>query len=285
MTRPTPEVLLVMTNPEVRAGRPTAGQFRPGTPLAPIPLMNPTISTSAATPSPMPEGKSRRSGVRWIGLILGAGILVTLLAVFDVRALLREALALIERLGPWGPILFIAAYVLATVFFMPGSVLTLGAGALFGVVWGSVYVSIGSTLGATCAFLVGRYFARNWVAAKIQGNERFSTIDRAVADEGWRIVGLTRLSPVFPFALLNYAFGLTRVSLKGYVLASWIGMMPGTVMYVYLGSIARAGATGSQRSAAQWALYGLGMAATLAVTVIMTRIARRALAKRSGMLA
>lgn len=274
-----------MTNPEVRAAQLAAGRFRPGIPLTPIPSMNPTVSTSAATPSPTPERKSRPSGVRWIALILGAAILITLLTVFDVRALLREALALIEGLGPWGPILFIAAYVLATVFFMPGSVLTLGAGALFGVAWGSVYVSIGSTLGATCAFLVGRYLARNWVAAKIQGNERFSSIDRAVAEEGWRIVGLTRLSPVFPFALLNYAFGLTRVSLKGYVLASWIGMMPGTVMYVYLGSLARAGAAGQQRSPAEWALYGVGLVATLAVTVMITRIARRALAKRTGSVA
>ena len=244
--------------------------------------MNPTVCNSAATPSPMPEGTRRPGNRRWMVLILGAVILITLLSVFDVRALLRDALELIERLGPWGPILFIGAYVVATVCFMPGSVLTLGAGALFGVAWGSVYVSIGSTLGATCAFLVGRYFTRHWVAARIQGNERFISIDRAVAEEGWRIVGLTRLSPVFPFALLNYAFGLTRVSLKGYVLASWIGMMPGTVMYVYLGSLARAGAAGQQRSAAEWALYGVGLVATLAVTVMITRMARRALAKRTG---
>lgn len=209
-----------------------------------------------------------------------AGVLI-LLSVADVREALRGVLSLIERLGVWGPILFIAAYVVATVFFVPGSVLTLGAGALFGVGWGSVYVSAGSTLGATCAFLVGRYLARDWVAAKIQGNERFSAIDRAVAEEGWRIVGLTRLSPVFPFTLLNYAFGLTRVSLRGYVLASWIGMMPGTVMYVYLGSLARVGADAARRSPAEWTLYAVGMLATLTVTVVITRIARRALAQRA----
>lgn len=244
--------------------------------------MNVTDSNSEVPSSTLPEGKRRRSGVRWVALLVGVVILITLLAVFDVRALLGEGLALIERLGPWGPILFIVAYVVATVLFLPGSVLTLGAGAVFGVVWGSVYVSIGSTLGATCAFLVGRYLARDWVASRIQGNERFRTIDRAVAEEGWRIVGLTRLSPVFPFSLLNYAFGLTRVSLKGYVLASWIGMMPGTVMYVYLGSLARAGAAGQQRTPAEWALYGVGLVATLAVTVVITRIARRALAQRTG---
>jgi uncharacterized membrane protein YdjX (TVP38/TMEM64 family) len=243
-----------------------------------MPLKNPGSSTPEPPP---PHGKSRRNGWRWVGLVAGVVVLVTLLAVVDVRTLLREALSWIERLGAWGPLLFIAAYILATVLFLPGSVLTLGAGALFGVAWGSVYVSIGSTLGATCAFLVGRYLARDWVAAKIRGNERFSAMDRAVADEGWRIVGLTRLSPVFPFALLNYAFGITQVSLRGYVLASWIGMMPGTVMYVYLGSLARAGAAGQQRTTAEWALYGVGMVATLAVTVVMTRMARRALAKRT----
>jgi uncharacterized membrane protein YdjX (TVP38/TMEM64 family) len=243
-----------------------------------MPLMDPRISTPEPPPT---HRKSRRNGWRWVGLIAGVVLLSMLLAVVDVRTLLREALSWIERLGAWGPVLFIAAYVLATVLFLPGSVLTLGAGALFGVAWGSVYVSIGSTLGATCAFLVGRYLARDWVAAKIRGNERFSAMDRAVADEGWRIVGLTRLSPVFPFALLNYAFGITQVSLKGYVLASWIGMMPATVMYVYLGSLARAGAAGRQRTTAEWTLYGVGLLATLAVTVMMTRMARRALAKRT----
>ena len=102
-----------------------------------------------------------------------------------------------------------------------------------------------------------------------------------MAAEGWRVVALTRLSPVFPFSLLNYAFGLTQVSFRGYLLASWIGMMPGTVMYVYLGSLARLGTGTSQRSPAEWTLYGVGLAATLAVTVLITRIARRALAQRT----
>jgi uncharacterized membrane protein YdjX (TVP38/TMEM64 family) len=168
----------------------------------------------------------------------------------------------------------------ATVLFIPGSALTLGAGALFGVAWGSLYVSVGSTLGATAAFLVGRYVARNAIAKKIEGNERFAAIDKAVANEGWKIVGLTRLSPVFPFALLNYGFGLTRVKLGDYMLASWIGMMPGTVMYVYLGSLAKA-ATGERvRTTGEWALYGVGLLATVAVTIFVTRIAKQALAKR-----
>ena len=159
---------------------------------------------------------------------------------------------------------FIVLYILATVLFLPGSILTLGAGLLFGLVLGFVYVSIASTLGATAAFLTGRYLARDWVARKIEGNTTFRAIDDAVAEGGWRIVGLTRLSPIFPFNMLNYAFGLTQVSLRDYFFASWIGMMPGTVMYVYLGSLAGSlaalGSGARARTPGEWTLYAVGLA-------------------------
>lgn len=219
----------------------------------------------------------------WWKWVLYLGVAVALVAgakYFHVQDLLRQALNWVGQLGPWGVIIFIGIYVVATVLFIPGSVLTLGAGAVFGVAWGSVYVSIASTLGATAAFLVGRYLARDAIARKIEGNARFAAIDKAVANEGWKIVGLTRLSPVFPFTLLNYAFGLTQVSLRDYVLASWIGMMPGTVMYVYLGSLAKAASGEHTRTPGEWALYGVGLLATVIVTVFVTRIAKRALAKR-----
>ena len=240
------------------------------------------MATPQFPASPVPPADCKLCAWRkWAVLLVLAAALVALFTTFDVRGLLRDALAAVGRLGAWGPALFVAMYVLAAVLFVPGSVLTLGAGAVFGVVWGSVYVSLGSTLGATGAFLVGRYLARGWVAKKIAGHAAFDAIDRAVADEGWKIVGLTRLSPVFPFALLNYAFGLTRVKLRDYVVASWIGMMPATVMYVYLGSLARAGAAGEKKSPAKWALYGVGLLTAIAVTVFVTRIARRALAQRA----
>ncbi len=240
--------------------------------------MGTTHSSGQSAQAAGPNGWAWR---KWLLVAIAVLALVALLTTFDVRSLLRDALKAIERLGAWGPALFVLVYVLATVLLVPGSVLTLGAGALFGVLLGSVYVSLASTLGATAAFLVGRYLARGRVSKKIEGNATFATIDRAVAEEGWKIVGLTRLSPLFPFTLLNYAFGLTRVKLRDYVIASWIGMMPATVMYVYLGSIARAGANGQERSPAQWALYGVGLIATIAVTLVITRIARRALAKRT----
>lgn len=219
---------------------------------------------------------------KWILVLIIAALGIAALFYFQVPAALREllnrALDWIAELGIWGPVTFAVIYILACVFFLPGSVLTLGAGALFGVVKGFILVSISSTLGATAAFLVGRDLARDWVAKKIEDNPKFAAIDKAVAREGWKIVGLVRLSPVFPFTLLNYAFGLTRVSLPHYIIASWIGMMPGTVMYVYIGSLARAGA--QETTPLQWALRGVGLVATIVVTVMLTRIAKQALAKK-----
>lgn len=233
-------------------------------------------------PTPAVAGRRRTSWARWSIAAIGAAMLVLLYTKLGGSTVLRAALGTIVGLGAWGPALFIGLYVVATVLFIPGSVLTLGAGALFGALWGSVYVSIGATLGATAAFLVGRYLARGWVAKRIEGHSSFGALDYAVADEGWKIVGLTRLSPVLPFTLLNYAFGLTRVKLLEYVVASWIGMMPGTVMYVYLGSLARVDAGRERRSPMEWALYAVGLLATVVVTVFVTRLARRSWAKRTS---
>jgi uncharacterized membrane protein YdjX (TVP38/TMEM64 family) len=223
-----------------------------------------------------------KPGFRWKWLLYLAVAVALLVAArhLHLQDRLKQALDWVAQLGPSGAVIFIGLYIVATVLFIPGSVLTLGAGAVFGVAWGSVYVSVGSTLGATAAFLVGRHLARNALARKMEGNERFAAIDKAVASEGWKIVGLTRLSPVFPFTLLNYAFGLTRVKLGHYMLASWIGMMPGTVMYVYLGSLARAATDERTRTTGEWVLYGVGLLATVVVTVFVTRTAKQALAKK-----
>jgi uncharacterized membrane protein YdjX (TVP38/TMEM64 family) len=160
----------------------------------------------------------------------------------------------------------------------------LGAGVVFGVVNGSIAVSIGATFGATCTFLVGRYLARDWVAKRIAGNDKFKAVDEAVAKEGWKIVLLTRLSPVFPFNLLNYAFGLTQVSVRHYFFASWLGMIPGTIMYVYIGSLAgdlaSLAAGDRTKTLGEWILYGVGLLATILVTVFVTRLAKKALAMR-----
>lgn len=198
-----------------------------------------------------------------------------------INDFLQNILQWLDNLGFWGMLIFIGIYILATIFLIPGAVLTLGAGAIFGVVQGSILVSVASTLAATVAFIIGRYFARGWVVKQIEKRPTFRAIDKAVAQEGWKIVGLTRLSPVFPFVFLNYAFGVTQVSLKDYVLVSWIGMMPGTIMYVYIGSltknIATLGAGSEQINTVQWMLQIIGFIATVAVTIYLTKIARKAL--------
>jgi uncharacterized membrane protein YdjX (TVP38/TMEM64 family) len=217
---------------------------------------------------------------RWAWVGAGALGLVALFVLVDIPTVLRNVLAAADRLGAWGPVLFIVAYVIATVLLIPASILTLGAGAVFGVVWGSIYVSIGATLGAACSFLLGRYFARDWVVSLAAKRPVFAAMDRAVAHEGWKIVGLARLSPIFPFTLINYLFGLTSVSFRAYVLASWIGITPATVLYVYAGSLARKGAHFLDRTRAEeWIFLAVALAASAVITALITRFVRKELEK------
>ena len=215
-----------------------------------------------------------------LAVILLAAI-VAILTLLDARARLGQFLEWVQTIGPWGPVAVAVIYIPACLLFLPGSIITLGAGFALGIVHATIAVSIGSTVGATAAFLVGRTIARGWIEEKVSGNARFRAIDQAVGRQGFTIVLLTRLSPAFPFNLLNYAFGLTNVSLGRYVLASWIGMLPGTVMYVYLGSaiksIADLVAGWLDLGRGQTFLFVVGLAATIAVTVMVTRLARRAL--------
>ena len=141
-----------------------------------------------------------------------------------------------EGLGIWAYVFVVVFYIVACVFLLPGSILTLGAGLLFGLIGGVITVSVGSTLGACAAFWIGRTVARNWISGKVATNDKFAAIDQAVAHQGFKIVLLTRLSPIFPFNMLNYAFGLTKIPFWKYAVGSWIGMIPGTVMYVYFGA-------------------------------------------------
>lgn len=187
----------------------------------------------------------------------------------------------VDSLGFWGPLVFIAGYAAATVAFVPGSLLTLAAGAIFGLGRGTLFVFFGSTIGASLAFLIARYLARGAVERRLEGKPRFERIDNAVAKQGRKIVFLMRLSPVFPFSLLNYALGLTKVRFVDYLIAC-IGMLPGTFLYVYygkaLGSLAAvAGGTQTEKGAADWILLSVGLVATVLVTTVITRIAKRAL--------
>ncbi len=201
-----------------------------------------------------------------------------------VQELLRTVLIQIEHLGVWGPVAFIITYNLATVLFIPGSVLTLGGGVIFGLWWGSVYVFVAATLGATFAFLIGRYLSRDRVVKYMETHPKFKALDRAVSQEGLKIVFLTRLCPLLPFNLLNYALGITQVSLKDYVLGSF-GMIPGTILYVYSGSLVvdlaainvATESTNPQALAVKWLINIVSFMATVAVTVSLTRIANKAL--------
>lgn len=232
-----------------------------------------------------------RRGLRRLwspNLLIGIALFAAYLAVklFVAEDLLKNVLRWIAGLGPLGPLIFIGVYIVAPVVFFPGVILSVGAGTVFGLLAGSIYVSIGATLGATCAFLVGRYVARQWVAARLEGNAKFKAIDRAVAREGWKIVGLARLSPLFPFNVLNYAFGLTNISLRDYFFATWLGMIPGIVMYVYLGSlagdVAMIGSRPLKRTPAHWAFEVAGFVISVGVALYVTYVAGRALREKTG---
>jgi uncharacterized membrane protein YdjX (TVP38/TMEM64 family) len=187
----------------------------------------------------------------------------------------------VGRAGFWGPLALAAFYVAACVLLIPGTVFTMAAGFLFGVPIGVVTASLGSTLGACAAFLVGRTVAGKWIERRMVGFPAFRALREAVGREGFKIVLLTRLSPVFPFNLINYAFGITTVSLRDYALGSWIGMLPGTVLFVYLGSAAKSlaelGTGRAQGGTAQHLLFGVGLAATLAVAWVVGRAAKKAM--------
>jgi uncharacterized membrane protein YdjX (TVP38/TMEM64 family) len=204
----------------------------------------------------------------------------------EAGAWLPRFAAWVDRLGVWGPVVFIAGYVVAVIAFAPGSLLTLAAGAIFGLAHGAVYVFVAATLGASLAFLIARHLARGAIERRLAGNARFAAIDRAVEAEGRRIVFLLRLSPAFPFNLLNYALGLTGVRFVDYLLAS-VGMIPGTLLYVYYGKLvgdvaALAGGEPVEKGPAYYVVLGLGLLATVGVTALVTRAARRALREATG---
>jgi uncharacterized membrane protein YdjX (TVP38/TMEM64 family) len=234
-------------------------------------------------------GSERRAQKKAVpGKSIGLGVLIIALfialRVLPVAQWLTEFNRWIAHLGIWGTLLFIVVYILATVLFFPASVLTIGAGFVFGVFLGTVIVSIAATTGAALAFLIARYFARDKMEQKVGSDQRFRQIDRAIGEQGPKLVFLLRLSPLIPFNLSNYFYGLTAVKFRPYVLASWIGMLPGTLLYVYLGAAGKAGlnaAAGQSSSRSPWeyVLFGVGLIATVVVTVWVTRIARKELTK------
>jgi uncharacterized membrane protein YdjX (TVP38/TMEM64 family) len=216
-------------------------------------------------------------------LVVALAALLAAVVALPVREWLAVGIAWIEdhRTISWAA--YIGVYVLAAVLVVPGSILTLAAGFVFGLPLGVVLVSAGSVLGAACAFLVGRFLARDWVAERIERLPRFRALDAATRQDGFMIVFLARLSPLFPFNLLNYGLGLTAVRFRDFFLASWIGMLPATVLYVYIGSLAKDLTELTGGAEGGWArrlLLIAGFLATVALTVLITRKATRTLGAR-----
>jgi len=249
-------------------------------PIPPEPksVMRPTTDTGAST-----AGRTRRL-VQAVVVLVAVVALIVAGRVLGAR--LAAVVAWIDGLGAVAPVAFVAVYAFATVALVPGFVLTLAAGAIFGLGLGTLYTLIAASCGASLAFLVSRYAARGVVERRLATHPEFAAIDRAVSREGRRIVFLLRLSPLFPFNLLNYALGLTSVRFVDYVIAC-AGMVPGTLLYVYYGKLAgdvarAAGGLTPERGPAYYALLVLGLAATIVVTAYVTKLARRALAEVEG---
>lgn len=222
---------------------------------------------------------------KWVALALCAVGLFVLARVAPVDRWLEALRGWVDSLGAWGPVVYGLVYVLAALLFVPGAAVTLVAGPVFGLWLGTAVVSVASTTAAALAFLIARHVAREAVARRLAGNQRLEALDAAIERGGWRIVGLLRLSPLVPFSVGNYLYGLTGVAFWPYLLASWVGMLPGTFMYVYLGHAGARGleaASGGESSTGELVLTGVGLAATVAVTVYVTRLAMKELRSRPG---
>lgn len=199
-------------------------------------------------------------------LLLGLLAAVTLAIVYRDRFDGAALEAWVRDAGAVAPLVFMLIYALAAVLFLPGSVITLAGGALFGPVLGTFYNLTGATLGATLAFLIARYLASDWVAEKTGG--RVKQLINGVEGEGWRFVAFVRLVPLFPFNLLNYALGLTRLRLVPYVIATYIFMLPGAIAYTYLGYAGREAVAGGEGMIQK----GLLALALLAVVAFLPRL-------------
>jgi uncharacterized membrane protein YdjX (TVP38/TMEM64 family) len=221
-----------------------------------------------------------------LALALAISALVLFLRTLPMEALVGALRGWIESLGAWGPLVFAAVYAVWAVLFLPGAALTLVGGALFGLGVGTATVLSGATVGAALSFLIGRYLAREKVERFARSNRKFAAIDRAIENGGWRIVAMLRLSPAVPFNVQNYLYGVTAIRFWPCVLTSFVFMLPGTFLYVYLGHLAGQGlavASGEDagRPFGQWILLGVGLLATVAVTVYVTKLAQRALAEQA----
>jgi uncharacterized membrane protein YdjX (TVP38/TMEM64 family) len=209
----------------------------------------------------------------WIGVALVVVALIAAWSLLPIGDWLQAFRQWIASLGVWGYLIFAAVYIVATVLVAPGSPLTITAGLAFGIA-GIPLVVIAATIGAALAFLVARYLARARVERMTEQRPKFKAVDQAVTEDGWKVVMLLRLSPVVPFNLQNYMFGVSDIKFWHYVGATFIGIMPGTALYVYLGAIGAAAGSSGSGGVLKWTFFGIGLVATVVVTVLITRRAK-----------
>jgi uncharacterized membrane protein YdjX (TVP38/TMEM64 family) len=242
----------------------------------------------AATGSPSDAPMEKTARFPWTRVAAGLAALaafIVLVRLLPIGSWLKGFQVWARGLGAPGLLLYALIYAACTVLFVPGSVLTLGAGAVYGVWLGTAVVSVGANLGAFLAFLLARTLLRRKVESMTAGNAKFHALDRAISKEGGKIVFLVRLAPIFPFNFVNYAFGLTGVRTPAYALATLAGMIPGTFAYVYLGDLGARGAQAPgpfpQVSSTRLLINLVGAVVALIVTVFVARLASRAI-KRAG---
>lgn len=215
---------------------------------------------------------------KWVGLVV-LGVALTVAWFLLPVAKWAEALqAWIDHFGRWGPLIFGVIYVIAVVLLMPGSALTLAAGFAYGA-WGAPLALIAATIGASLAFLIARYLAREKVCSFIQGRKKLEAVEKAVSEEGWKIVGLVRLSPLVPFNLQNYFFGVTQIPFVHYVAATFVGIIPGTLVNVYVGAIGGMASSGQVGSPLQWGFFVVGLIVSVIVAWMITRKAKQKLSE------
>ena len=241
-------------------------------------------ATDASTSSTQDAKSSGSLGNRvrvWGSLIVIVASVLVLTRALPVAQAVDALKDWVESAGIWGPVIFGSVYVVAAVLLIPASLLTLAAGTVFGLGIGLVTVSLASTTAAAVAFLIARYLARSKVESKMKGNKKFKAIDSAVSEGGWKIVAMLRLSPAVPFTLQNYLLGVTGVGFVPYVVASWAAMLPGTLLYVYVGAAGGKAAAGGGTSVAQWVLLGVGLVVTIVLSIYLTKLAQKKLKEQT----
>ncbi|MEJ2649303.1 MAG: TVP38/TMEM64 family protein [Sedimentisphaerales bacterium] len=220
-------------------------------------------------------------GLKSIFWILFAAGIITTIIFLPLEKWLISILEWTKGMGIWGPVIVAGLYAVGAILFLPGSFLTMATGFLFKVVVGTITVSVGSTIGACAAFMIARTFGRKWVVAKIVKSRQFSAFDHAVKLHAFKVILLTRLSPAFPYNMLNYAFGLTKIEFWKYALGSWVGMIPPTIMYTYFGSGLRSlteiAAGRAEKEPSERMFFWIGLAVTIVTTLFIANLARKAL--------